>query len=281
MKFAIVVAILAALTGPADALDLEITGQPVQGGLLVGRTAPGAVVVQDGRVVRVAPDGAFMLGFNRDAGPESKIEVATPGGEKLTRVLAVARRQWDIQRINGLPEEQVTPSPDLLKRILAENQIVTVARKRDTSDFGFPGGLVWPATGPISGVFGSQRILNGEPRAYHNGLDVAAPLGDPVLAAAAGTVTVAYEDMFLTGKTVVIDHGYGLNTAYLHMSALAVHVGDQVKQGQMIGRIGATGRVTGPHLHFNVNLFDIRLDPALLLPPRAGTPPPAPVIGAK
>ena len=167
-----------------------------------------------------------------------------------------------------------------LARIRAENEVVAVARKPDTSDFGFPGGFVWPADGPISGVYGSQSILNGEPRAPHYGLDVAAPTSAPILAVADGTVTVAYDEMFLTGKTVLIDHGYGLNSSYLHMSRMLVKVGDKVKQGQRIGDVGSTGRVTGPHLHFGVNLFDIRLDPALLLPARPGTPPPAPVLGA-
>jgi hypothetical protein len=281
MKRFVLFAVLMVLGGPATALEVTFDGPFMQGALVIGRTAPGAMVVQDGRVVHVGPDGRFMLGFGRDAGPASKLEVALPGGDRLQRTLTVAARKWDIQRINGLPEDQVTPPPDLLARIRKENEVVAVARKPDTAEFGFPGKFVWPATGPISGVFGSQRILNGEPRAAHLGLDVAAPAGAPVLAVADGTVTVAYEDMFLTGKTVLIDHGYGLNSSYLHMSKLVVKVGDKVKQGQQIGRVGATGRVTGPHLHFGVNLFDIRLDPALLLPERAGVPPPAPVVGGK
>jgi murein DD-endopeptidase MepM/ murein hydrolase activator NlpD len=264
---------------PAAALDVKFDGPIMQGAMVLGRTQAGASVSQDGRAVRVDPEGRFLLGFGRDAGPSSRIEVKA-GGESITRNLAVARRQWDIRRLNGLPPEQVTPPPDLLARIRAENEVVAVARKPDTSDFGFPGGFVWPADGPISGVYGSQSILNGEPRAPHYGLDVAAPTSAPILAVADGTVTVAYDEMFLTGKTVLIDHGYGLNSSYLHMSRMLVKVGDKVKQGQRIGDVGSTGRVTGPHLHFGVNLFDIRLDPALLLPARPGTPPPAPVLGA-
>jgi murein DD-endopeptidase MepM/ murein hydrolase activator NlpD len=279
MKRLIVLALALFASLPAAALELKLEGAVMQGALVIGRTAPNASVVQDGRSVRVGPDGRFMIAFGRDAASVSRLEVKAPDGESINRTLVVARRMWSLRRIDGLPPDQVTPPPDILARIQKENALVAEVRKRDTTDFGFPAKFVWPATGPISGVFGSQSILNGEGRAPHLGLDIAGPVGTPILSVADGTVTVAYDEMFLTGKTVVIDHGYGLNSSYLHMSELAVKVGDVVKQGQEIGKIGATGRVTGPHLHFGVNLFDIRLDPQLLLPDRPGVPPPAPVFG--
>ncbi|HEX6978259.1 MAG TPA: M23 family metallopeptidase [Alphaproteobacteria bacterium] len=260
------------LAGRAQAADLELSGQFVQGALVTGRVVPGARVTFEGRPMRVAPDGTFLIGFGRDAAPEARLVVEYPDGRREERVLTVTPRKWNIQRIDGLPERQVTPDPDDLKRIRAENALIAAARARDSAEALFKNGFIWPVIGRISGVYGSQRILNGQPRQPHYGIDIAAPVGTPVVAAAAGIVALVHEDMFFTGKTIILDHGHGLSSVYSHLSEIAVRAGERVEQGTVIGRVGATGRVTGAHLDWRVNLFDIRLDPALLVPPMPAAP---------
>ena len=259
--------LLLASSGIGAAETLSLDGDFVQGGLVRGRTEPGARVIFAGRRMRVAEDGGFVIGFGRDQGPSVPLEVTLRSGARIERSLAVAARVWDIQRIDGLPERQVTPSPEDLVRIRADAEQIAAARARDSPEPFFASGFAWPLIGRISGVYGSQRILNGEPRQPHFGGDIAAPIGAAVVSAAAGVVALTHEDMFFTGKTVVIDHGFGLSSAYSHLSEITVAAGARVAQGQTIGRVGATGRVTGAHLDWRVNLFDIRLDPALLAPP--------------
>lgn len=244
---------------------LELSGPVTQGGLIVGRVEPGARVALDDRLIRVAPDGRFLIGFGRDHGPRARLIVIAPDGRATHRTLAVAKRRYDIQRIEGLPAKLVTPDPDTLRRIEDDRAQIRAARAIETPEFLFGLRFAWPAAGPISGVFGSQRILNGEPRSPHLGLDIAAPEGAPVHAAAAGRVALANEDMVLTGKTLLLDHGHGLTTSYIHLSEILVRAGDSVVQGALIGRVGKTGRTTGAHLHWGVNLFDVALDPALLV----------------
>lgn len=257
--------IVSTLSSHAGTLSLD--GPIEQGGLVHGRTEPGAKVMLDGRAVRVAPDGSFIFGFGRDAPEKATLDIEFPGGSREHRDLDVAARHYEIQRINGLPQQQVTPDPALVERIKRENAEIISARETSSDLLFFEAKLRWPVTGPISGVYGSQRILNGEPRQPHFGVDVAAPKGTPIDAAAAGTVTLAAHDLFLTGNTVVIDHGYGLSTTYQHMDSIAVTAGQHVSAGQVIGTVGATGRVTGPHLHWAMNWYEVRLDPALLVGP--------------
>jgi murein DD-endopeptidase MepM/ murein hydrolase activator NlpD len=260
------IALLLSFTA-ARAGSLVLEGPLEQGGLVHGRTEPGARAALDGRAVRVAPDGNFIFGFGRDAPAEAKLEIVFPDGTREARALAVAARQYDVQRINGLPKEQVSPDAKELERIKREAALIGKARAVDSDLLFFEQAFEWPAVGPISGVYGSQRILNGEPRAPHLGIDVAAPRGSPVLAAAAGTVTLAEPDLFFTGGTVIIDHGYGLATTYQHMDSLAVKLGERVAAGERVGTVGATGRVTGPHLHWSLNWYEVRLDPGLLMGP--------------
>jgi len=260
------VAVLLLLAAPAWG-EVELKGRLVQGGLVMGRAAPGAEVRLDGKPVRVGEDGRFVIGFGREAGPRALLEVVNPGGIEQ-HDLAIAARQWDVQRIDGLPEAQVTPPPAVLARIKKENDAIAETRRRDTPERWFEQGFVWPAEGPVSGVYGSQRILNGQPRQPHFGLDIAAPVGAPVVASTAGLVVLVDRDLYYTGGTIVIDHGFGLIGVYSHLSRLDVRVGQQVKQGERIGAVGATGRATGPHLDWRLNWFDVRLDPQLLLPPR-------------
>ncbi len=244
----------------------EWRGEPAQGALLTGRTTPGSRLALDGRAVRVSPDGLFAFGFGRDHGPSSTLSVTHPGGRAEARSLAIARRQWDVQSITGLPPAQVTPDETALRRITAERERLGAARAADTPLTHFAEPMAWPARGRISGIFGSQRVLNGQPRQPHYGLDVAGPVGTPVNAALAGRVTLS-GDFFFFGGLLVVDHGHGVNTLYAHLSERLVAEGEEVSRGQRIALMGATGRVTGPHLHFSLSWYQTWLDPQPLLPP--------------
>ena len=246
------------LAFPAQAA--ELTGRLEQGGIVFGQARPGAVVTLDGRPVPVDAGGRFLLGFGREAAPSTTLSI---DGE--TQSLAIAKRDWPVQRIDGLPPAKVTPDPAELARIKAENELVAAKRAVIGPRALFLEGLVAPADGAISGVFGSQRILNGEPRAAHSGTDIAAPTGAPVRAVADGVVTLAHPDMFFTGQTIMVDHGLGLQTVYAHLSRMNVAEGDKVRAGQTIGAVGASGRSTGPHLHWGATWLDVRLDPQTVM----------------
>ena len=250
------------LAAPARALDLP--AEASQGGLLLGQGAQGLRLSLEGRAIRVAPGGEFILGFGRDHGPEAVLAITDAHGRASQRRIAVRPREWDVQRIQGLPSAQVSPDPAAMARITAERQRLAAARATDSARTGFLAGLGWPARGRISGVYGSQRILNGEPRAPHFGLDIAGPVGTPIHAAMPGRVMLA-GDFFFFGKLLVIDHGHGLHTLYAHLSAQHVSEGADVAKGQHIAAMGATGRVTGPHLHFSLGWYGIWLDPQPLL----------------
>ncbi len=253
--------------------DVALSGRIEQGALVLGQAMPGSRLTLDGVPVMVGPDGRFALGFAREAGPQSHLLIEEPGQPVQTRQLSVAPRSWDIQRIEGLPERQVTPDPKTQERIKRENEWIVEARSHSSPQALFASGFLQPADGRISGVFGSQRILNGQPRSAHSGVDFAAPVGAPVQAAADGLVVLAEGDLFYTGQTVMIDHGLGVNTVYAHLSAIAVKLGQRVAKGERIGSIGASGRATGPHLHWGLTVGQVKLDPmsALNLP----QPPPA------
>jgi murein DD-endopeptidase MepM/ murein hydrolase activator NlpD len=266
MYFGVALALLAATAAPAQAL--ELSGSFTQGGLVVGRAKAGAEVLLDGRPVRVGNGGEFVIGFGREAKPDATLEVRHAGGRRETRRLAIAQRRYDVQRIDGLPPAQVTPPAEALPRIREEGARIAAARATDTPQAWFMSGWIWPAEGPVSGVYGSQRILNGESRQPHYGLDIAGPPGTPVVASTDGKVLLAEADLYFTGGTVVIDHGFGLTGVYSHLQRVDVVPGQMLRQGQVLGALGATGRVSGPHLDWRLNWFDQRLDPALLLPPR-------------
>jgi murein DD-endopeptidase MepM/ murein hydrolase activator NlpD len=244
---------------------LKLDGPVVQGGLVLGQAAPGSRVIHDGMPVRVSPQGVFLIGFGRDAEPDSTLALMSPTGERLERKLNVRQRQYKIQRIDGLPPRKVTPRPEDLTRIRADAVAARAARDRDDPRTDFIEGFIWPSIGPISGVYGSQRILNGKPRRPHFGVDVAAPVGAPVVAPAAGIVTLAHPDMFYSGATLIIDHGHGLSSSFLHLNRILVKEGQKVTQGQPIAEVGASGRVTGAHLDWRMNLGGKRIDPQLLV----------------
>jgi murein DD-endopeptidase MepM/ murein hydrolase activator NlpD len=265
ITLACVIWLLAA--GSAAAANLTLSGEPIQGGLVQGRTAPGAAVTLDGSKVAVAKSGLFVLGFGRDARPTAVLVVRLPGGDVDTRQLAVKQRKYKIQRIDGLPGRKVSPNKKDLKRIAAERKQLRAARRVMTRTPRFANGFRWPVTGRLSGIYGSQRVLNGKPRRPHFGVDIAAPKGTPVVAASDGRVVLVHQDMFFTGKTVLIDHGLGVGTIYIHMDAIEVKKGALVRRGQRIGRIGMTGRATGPHLHWGLTWRGLSLDPALMVGP--------------
>jgi murein DD-endopeptidase MepM/ murein hydrolase activator NlpD len=258
----------------APPVELRLDGEPVQGGLLIGHTRPGTRVAAQGRPLRVADDGAFLVGINRDETDPIELVLTSAAGEELKQTISITRREYRIQRIDGLPPKKVTPPAAEMERIRREGALVAQARTRDDPRTDFEAGFIWPATGPISGVYGSQRILNGKPRRPHFGVDIAVPTGTPVVAPAPGIVTLAHPDMYFSGGTLFVDHGHGLTSYFMHLSRILVSDGDRVEQGDVIAESGATGRATGAHLHWGMNLFNKRLDPQRLVPPMpdAGKP---------
>ena len=268
---AAVLAIMLAAGAPASAKGgaepLTLEGPITEGSLVRGATVPGARVTLAGRKLRVTRDGHFVFAFGRDAPGKAVLTVLLPGGRKIIRELRVVQRKYKTQRIKGLPKRKVTPSPEDMKRITAESAVIRAARARYTDGAWYRGKFLWPARGRISGVYGSQRVLNGKPRRPHLGIDVAGPTGTPVVAPVDGKVSLARPEMFFTGNTVMLDHGQGVSSVYAHLSKLLVKEGQMVRRGTRIGLIGATGRVTGPHLHWGVALFGTRVDPYLLTGP--------------
>ena len=251
---------------PASGL-LQLNGEIVQGGIVIGQALPGARVTFDKRTIRVTEQGEFVIGFNRnEKGPVSLV-VTHADGSTAARSLDITQREYQIQRIDGLPPKKVTPDAKALKQIRKENAQIGAARRRNDArnDFAVP--FIWPTHGPISGVYGSQRILNGQPRRPHFGVDIARPTGTPVKAPAPGIISYSNPDMYFSGGTLVLDHGHGLSSSFLHLSKLHVKTGQRVEQGELIAEIGATGRVTGPHLDWRMNLFKRRVDPTTLVGP--------------
>ncbi len=256
---------VAAAQGIAAPLDLpdEVT----QGALVLGRTAAGSEVMLGERKLRVAGDGSFLFGVGRDERGTVRVSAITADGVRSSVDVKIRARGFAIERVDGVPESTVNPPPQIAERIQREQIEVGHARERDDARQDYRFGFIWPTRGRISGVYGSQRILNGTPKSPHYGVDVAAPTGTPIHAPAGGIVSFAKPDLYLTGGTVIVDHGHGLSSVFVHLSRLDVEVGDRIEQGHVLGLVGATGRATGPHLHWGMNWFDVRLDPQLLAGP--------------
>lgn len=261
-----IVAVVLLVAG-AEAAEVELKGSFTQGGLVFGTTVPGSEVKLNGTPLRLTDDGRFVFGFGRDAKAAAKLQATAPDGTTVTKYLRVAQRDYDIQRIDGLQQDYVSPPEEVLARIRADSEAAAKARELDRPETDFDSGFIWPCIGPISGVYGSQRILNGEPRQPHYGVDIAGPVGTPVKAPADAVVTLAHPDMYFSGATLIMDHGHGLSSTFLHLEKILVTEGQRVKQGEVVALMGASGRVTGPHLDWRMNWHEERIDPTLLVPP--------------
>ena len=261
----VLIAVFSLGAATSYAQDIAVSGRLEQGGLAFGQVAPDTRLTLDGSAVSVSERGVFVFGFDRDAKGTAQLEAHYPDGTMAQQTLVVAPRDWKIERVDGLPQNTVTPDPETVKRIQSEGGMIVAARNRTEPLPFFVTGFLQPAEGRISGVFGSQRILNGQPRSPHSGLDIAAPTGTVIRATADGIVSLTHDGMILTGKTIMIDHGFGLDSVYIHMSDIKVEQGQAVRQGDVIGAIGMTGRTNGPHLHFGISWYGAKLDPQTVM----------------
>ena len=256
------------MVGGHGAIPMRATRLPAtasQGAMVIGNTHPAAVVEYAGRSLRVTPYGTFVFGIGRDATGDVVLRIRQPATDWIEHRVAITPRGWPVEQINGVPPATVNPPKAIAERIEREQARVVAVRTRDDARTGFAQAFTWPVQGRISGRFGNQRVYNGTPKSPHSGMDIAVATGTPVKAPANGVITFADPGLYLTGGTVVLDHGHGISSNFLHLSRIDAKVGDIVKQGDVIGAVGATGRATGPHLHWGMNWFDTRIDPLLVL----------------
>ena len=256
--------LLIAIIFSTNAVAIEFKGKFLQGHFIIGITDPASKIIVDKKEVRVSQDGYFVFGIDRDR----KFDVTITkilDGKKEKIIKKVLKRKYNIQRIDGLEESKVTPPESVYKRIKAENNRIGEARAINSELPFFKDQFIMPVKGIISGVYGSQRILNGKPRWPHYGIDIAAKQGTEIKSSGTGVVTMAEDDLYYTGGTVIMDHGHGISTIYSHLETVLVSVGDKINQGDIIGTVGSTGRSTGPHLDFRINWFQTRLDPMSVL----------------
>ena len=250
----------------AWALSLDLPESAYQGDVVVGRVFPQASVFVGERQVAVGRDGYFVIGIERMQ-PTDVTVSARDGKTETRKVVRIMARQWDIQRIDGLARRYVQPDPGQIRRIEADNRLIADVREGPLSmePWFMARGFIQPVKGRVSSVYGSQRILNGEPRSPHRGIDIAAPLGTPVASPADGVVRLVALDLFLMGNALIIDHGMGVQSTFIHLDRILVQEGARVKQGQAVARVGQTGRATGPHLHWGVSVETLLVDPERLV----------------
>ena len=255
-------------SGAGERAALTLDGEFTQGGFIRGQApAPtGWRVTLNDQPLTVSEDGSFFAAFDRDADGAAVLEARSDTGEALTKQINVSARQWHISRVN-VPKRSGGSSEAWWKKRKPEWEAITAARAKATDADGWRQDFIWPVKGRISGLFGRQRIYQGEPGSYHSGIDIAPGNGVPYVAPADGVVVLARTGFSLEGGLIIIDHGGGLNSAFLHSSKILVEEGDAVKQGQTIGHVGSTGRSTGPHLHWSLKWNDARLDPLLFTGP--------------
>lgn len=247
----------------AQASDYEFF---TQGGIVFGKAGAGEQVTLDGEAVQVSPAGYYVIGFSRDRVAPAVLQFLAPDGKVLrTQTHEIAKREFNIERIEGLPPKTVTPPPEWLERRKGERARVGKARAPVTDALDWRAGFIKPAEGRYSGFYGSQRILNGQPRSPHFGIDIANKTGTPVVAPAGGIVRLAAPDFLLEGGIIIIDHGHGVNSTLFHLDTVTVEEGVRVEQGALIGTIGATGRATGPHVDWRINWGKVKLDPGLVI----------------
>ena len=243
---------------------IEFKGKFLQGHYIVGITDPSAKIIIGKKEVKISKDGYFVFGIDRDRKFDISITKIINGKKELI-TKQVLKRKYNIQRIDGLEESKVTPPESVYKRIKEENNKIGEARSINSDLPFFKDQFIMPVQGIISGVYGSQRILNGKPKWPHYGIDIAAKQGTMIKSSGAGVVTMAEDDLYYTGGTIIMDHGHGISTIYSHLETVMVSVGDKINQGDIIGTVGSTGRSTGPHLDFRINWFQTRLDPMSVL----------------
>ena len=248
-----------------DAYAVTFEGEFKQGGLLIGQVQEGQTVIYQGKTLNLTINNQFLLGLGRNAPTTTSITINSKDKEPETITLKIAARQYNIQKIEGVPAKTVSPLASDLQRIKQDASMVRESRKLVSNKQDFLKGFIKPANGPVTGVYGSQRFYNGVPKSPHYGIDYAAPIGTPVIAPADGVVTFAHNDLFYSGGTLIIDHGHGLSSTFLHLSEILVKPDQQIILGMEIAKIGATGRATGPHLDWRMNWLDQRIDPDLVL----------------
>lgn len=237
-----------------------------QGALIRASVTPGSEVQLNGQPLKVSPTGLLAFGFEREAAKQT-LSIYYPDGRQQQLELVITPQHYRIQHVTGIAKQIMQPSKASITRAKQDAAQVRAARNEVSNGDGFAQTFIWPVTGRISGVYGSQRVYNGEPGRPHYGIDIAAPRGTGVKAPADGVVTLAVADMFYSGGTMIIDHGYGVSSSFLHLSQLRAKVGDKVKQGQIVANVGSSGRSTGPHLDWRINWFQMRLDPATVVGP--------------
>jgi murein DD-endopeptidase MepM/ murein hydrolase activator NlpD len=245
--------------------SLEIKSQWIQGGMIIGKASPSSTIEFLGHKARVNKQGDFVVGLGRDAKPSIQLTETTANGEVVKHTFSVEQRRYNEQKVNGVPKKTVNVPESALPRIRREVRAAKKARKVDSELQNFLQKFIWPARGIISGVYGSRRYYNGVPKRPHYGVDIAAPQGSEVIAPASGTITLVHKNMYFSGGTVIMDHGHGVSSTFIHLHKAHVKEGDYVEQGQLIAEIGTTGRSTGPHLDWRMNWFNQRLDPQLLM----------------
>ena len=247
-----------------NASAIEFTGKFIQGHFILGKTETDSKIIIDKKEIKVSKDGYFVFGIDRDRKFDILITKIS-NGKKEKIVKKIFKRKYKIQKIDGLPENKVTPPESVYKRIKKENNAIGEARAINSDLNYFKSKFIMPVDGIITGVYGSQRILNGKPKWPHYGIDIAADQGTHVKSSGSGIVTMAEDDLYYTGGTVIMDHGHGISTIYSHLENVLVSVGDKINQGDIIGTVGSTGRSTGPHLDFRINWFQTRLDPMTVI----------------
>ena len=257
------------LIAPQVQAQVNLQGKLEQGALMRGHVPAGTQVALNGEAIKVTSDGNFAFGFDRDGELSQQLTLVYPSGLTEVKPLSLTKREYDIQSVKGISSKIMKPDPVAQQRAAKDSAQVKAARASFSNQTAFMQEFIWPLTGRISGVYGSQRIYNDVPGNPHFGVDVAAKTGTVVVAPADGVISLSVPDMFYSGGTMVIDHGYGVSSSFLHLSKLYVKTGEVVKQGQAVAEVGSTGRANGPHLDWRVNWYQMRLDPTTIVPPMA------------
>ena len=245
--------------------SIILSGSKIQGGLLIGQVEPDTKVYLGDTQIKVAENGVLVLGFGRDAELAQSLTIISASGNKHLEPITLKKKDYKIQRITGISKKIMSPNKKNQARSRSDAVLVRKAREIDSARQDFLNGFIQPVEGPVTGVYGSQRFYNGQPKRPHFGVDYAAPVGTPVMAPASGKVTMTHDDMFYSGGTLIIDHGLGVSSTFLHLSKILVKEGEEVRQGDIIALVGKSGRATGAHLDWRINWFKVRIDPQEVL----------------